>query len=238
MQEQGIRIAPLRYTIRISKHSISRWATPLPLEVQSYRERTNAAPSAPSLIPRQRSLGRPRAPLLLERPRLGWSRVDAPAFGGRAFVDLRLRPSAGGWSLRSALHAFGFVEVRQLCASWRHKVASPCWSPSPAGSGGGDQHALRVLIAPTRMTLMFWVDFAVRTGVKSTRNHSGHLRLSFWVDFAVRTGVKSTRNLGLTPEEPIAQPPFSPPSMRPLLYPPPESRRCNKKGRPVGALSK
>jgi len=40
MQEQEIRIAPLRYAIRISKHSISKWATPLPLEVQSYRERT------------------------------------------------------------------------------------------------------------------------------------------------------------------------------------------------------
>jgi len=44
------------------------------------------------------------------------------------------------------------------------------------------------------MTLMFWVDFAVYTGEKSTRNHFGHLRLRFWVYFAVYAGVKSTRN--------------------------------------------
>jgi len=66
--------------------------------------------------------------------------------------------------------------------------------------GGGYPHAWCGLIAPTRMTLMFRVDFAVYTGVKSTRNHFGHLRLSFWVDFAVYTGVKSTRNLSDCPE--------------------------------------
>jgi len=66
--------------------------------------------------------------------------------------------------------------------------------------GGGYPHAWCGLIAPTRMTLMFWVDFAVHTGVKSTRNHFGHWRLSFWVDFAVHTGVKSTRNLSDCPE--------------------------------------
>jgi len=71
----------------------------------------------------------------------------------------------------------------------RHLVFAFAFQP-----GGGDPHAWCVLIAPTRMTLMFWVDFAVYTGAKSTRNHFGHLRLRFWVYFAVYAGVKSTRN--------------------------------------------
>ena len=56
--------------------------------------------------------------------------VDAPAYGGRAFVDLRLRLSLEGWSLCSALRAILvcptrlvlFVVPGRLCRLYRSEI--------------------------------------------------------------------------------------------------------------------
>jgi len=80
----------------------------------------SAPPSAPSLVPCQAHLGEPRAPLAwCLRPSFGGFLVDAPAFGGRALVDLRLRPRDVAGSLCSALRAFG-GEVTWISASGKH----------------------------------------------------------------------------------------------------------------------